>query len=447
MAVTSSGLLGRLKNPKGRTLSTNKHRFESFNQRVAKLKIDPIRRSRRTEGQHEDTVYTSFFATSLDRWKNLNMSENFSNFVREVEPLCESLPQIIHHQQRIMEMLACYIEKADVLSLEPLLGLLAHFAHDLGARFEVNMSKALKIVSMLAAKHTAVEVVEWSFECMAWLFKYLSRLLVPDLQPLFNIMAPLLGRETQKPHTTRFAAQAMSFLLRKAALTYHKNQTPLSTIIEHLLEDLESLEGNEKQVKLYQYGLMSLLANTIKGIDRGLYSCGTIVYQCMLNAVIRREEGRCTRSSAIFYGVTTNLIHHTDANTFKQILNILLQHVDKMPAESGTREISTCARLLFIMTGVRKGSRIEDWETIFTALILLLKLSATREDESLGQIYKTAAVIIQFCPLDVVLSQSRYAIDIISSESLGHYFLPLCTTVCDLDQERFHQLLSPYFAK
>ena len=446
MPAASSGRLEGLKKPRGRTLSTNKHRFESFNQRVAKLKIDPIRRSRRTEGQHDDTISTSFFATGLDRWKTLNLSENFSNFVREVEPFCESLPQILHHQQNIMDILARYIEKADVLSLEPILSLLAHFAHDLGSRFEVNMSTALKMVSMLAAKHTAIEVVEWSFECLAWLFKYLSRLIVPDIRPLFDIMAPLLGRETQRPHTTRFAAEALSFLVRKAALTYHRNQTPLSAIIEHLLKDLETLE-DEKQVKHYQHGLMSLLANTIKGVDRGLHSCGINAYKCMLNAVICRDDGRCERSVAIIYGVTTNLIHHTDANTFKPISDALVQHIATMSAQSGTREIVTCARLLYIMTAVRMGSRIKEWKTVFDALISSLKLSSTRNDECLRQIYKTAAVILHLCPFNIVFLQSRQVIDIVLSDSLSHHFLPLCMFVCGLDPERFHQLLSPYLSK
>ena len=266
MAAMSSGRKDRpTKKIKGGTLSTRKHRFESFTQRIAKLNIDPVRRARRVDVDQDDLeTASSFFKAGLDRWKDLNLSENFTNFVRDAEPLCDSLPQILHYQQEIMDLLVAYIEKRDVQSLEPLLSLLSNLAHDLGIRFEKHFSRALTLVASVTAKNSDVQIIEWGFNCLAWLFKYLSRLLVPDLAPLFRIMAPLLGREPQKAHTTRFAAEAMSFLVRKAALAYHKNRKPLTIVIDFILADIDSMKGQDQHIKLYQHGLMTLLVNSIK---------------------------------------------------------------------------------------------------------------------------------------------------------------------------------------
>ena len=172
------------KRSKGGTASTRRHQFESFSQRIAKLHIDPIRKVRRPNVDNDDSdTATSFFKTGLAYWRELNLSENFTEFVREVEKLCESLPQILHFQHRILDILERYIEKQDALSLEPLLSLLSHLAHDLGARFEQHFQRSLTLVTSIAAKHPDVEVIEWCFTYLAWLFKYLSRLLVTDLRP------------------------------------------------------------------------------------------------------------------------------------------------------------------------------------------------------------------------------------------------------------------------
>lgn len=101
------------------------------------------------------------------------------------------------------------------------------------------------------AKHADVSTIEWTFNCLAYLLKYLSRLLVPDLRPLFDILAPLLGREQQKGFITRFAAEALSFLLRKA------REEPLRLIIHHVFEDLtKSVET--PCGKSYMQGLMTM---------------------------------------------------------------------------------------------------------------------------------------------------------------------------------------------
>lgn len=253
-----------LKRVKGGTESTRNHTFKGFSQRIAQLKIEPVRRGRSTildDAELESTF--SYFRDAFLEWRELNLSENFTIFARRVASLCDSLPQVLHHSDRIMGLLVEYIEKGDRFSAEPLLSLLAHLAHDLGEQFEKHFEQAVRIVSRLAATHADVEVIEWSFGCLAWLFKYLSRLLVPDLRPVFDLMSPLLGKERQKAFVSRFAAESLSFLIRKAGAGAHRDRVPLQRIMRHISRQLQTSQESARDYE-FQYGLMYLLTDSLK---------------------------------------------------------------------------------------------------------------------------------------------------------------------------------------
>lgn len=432
---------------KGGTSSSRKHRFESFNQRIAKLNIDPIRRGRPIDLENNDLAPTSsYLQAGLEKWKDLNLSEDFTKFVQEVVPLCHSLPQILHHQQDILVILVNHIEKRDSMSLEPLLDLLGRFAHDLGIRFESYFLNAVTLVASVASTHTDIQVIEWSFTCLAWLFKYLSRLLVSDLRPLFHIMAPLLGREPQKFHITRFAAEAMSFLLRKAALIFHKNQMPLNLIVDWIFDDLDSIKGPTLTCHLYQHGLMTLFVESMKGIDRGLHSCAPCVYRCLLERILEKFVHQSTKPEAVLFGVTTSVIHHTDAVTLQPILEVIFDSIERQGVVS-SNHIKIHGELIFIVATVRKASRINNWPPIVDALLSILKSCKGSTDEFVLRVFNAAAVIIHVCPLDIIAPRIGPITGTIGCDQNAKHFLLFCNFFCELNHERFHKLLFPDLSK
>ena len=115
-----------------------------------------------------------------------------------------------------MGLLVQYISLHEKEALEPLLDLLTAFAHDLGTRFEKHYAKSLELLIGIAGKARDVEVIEWTFGALAFLFKYLSKLLVPNLIPTYDVVCGLLGKQRHPPHIARFAAEALSFLVKKA---------------------------------------------------------------------------------------------------------------------------------------------------------------------------------------------------------------------------------------
>ncbi|OJD37119.1 heat repeat protein [Diplodia corticola] len=441
---------------KGGTESSRKHHFESFSHRVAKLNIDPIRRTTRRADDDDDlSASSSYLKTSFDEWKDLNLSESFHAFSRELDPLCESLPQILHHADRIMDLLVCYIEKRDALSLEPLLSLVSHFAHDLGVRFEKYFARTVRTVCQVAAKHPDIEVIEWSFTCLAWLFKYLSRLLVPDLRPLYDLMAPLLGKEHQKGFVSRFAAEAMSFLVRKAAASYHRDKEPLQTIVSHALADLAEL-AQRTDASQYQRGLMTLFVESVKGLQNGLHSSAEALFRVLLAQALaspKDDESLVPEERPamdVLQGVLTATIHYTNSETFRPVLQIVLEQIDAADPSKDTQWLENAARLLFTVVGVRKGTRIADWTRVMRTTSQVVASAettiTTAKSAVVSDVLAAVAVTLQLCPMDIVIPHLRI-LDTISSGPWQQSFLYFCNFFSELGMERFQSILLPHFKR
>jgi len=448
-ATRKSAKVEKPRSRKGGTASTQKHRFKSFSQRIAKFNVDPVRRAGQVISQQDET---SYFHTAFEDWKELNMSENFTSFVQQTEPLSQNLPQILHYRDKIMDALIDYIKKEDALCLEPLLSLIAHFAHDLGTRFEVYFERTVATVSYLAAKHYDVEVIEWSFTCLAWLFKYLSRLLVPNLLPLYDLMAPLLGKQRQKSFVTRFAAEAMSFLVRKSSASYHKDQKPLNTVIEHALHDLDNTSS--QQLGQYQCGIMLLFAESIKGIQQGIHSSGQTILRALLLFLSRKAATTAASLEVTQYVVEcilVNVAHHTDKSGFTPLLEVLLNETSISVTSLQNRRIHVATHLLFTVVGVRNGSRVTDWSEVLERVVDLVDAvdagSLIPDTTTVSLVLNILAVVLQFSPLEVLLPYSRRLLDKISGERWENCFLAFCVFAADIGVERFESLIMPDFQK
>ena len=436
---------------KNGTPSSRKHRFESFSQRVAKLTIDPVRRTRRPDlDDSGDATTNSYFKTSLQEWQDLNLTGNFTEFARDVQPLCESLPQILHHQDQIVDTLVAYIEKKDSLSSEPLLSLIAHLAHDLGTRFEKHFAKTVTAVSRLAAHHPNIEVIEWSFNCLAWLFKYLSKLLVSDLRPLFDLIAPLLGKEPQKPFIARFAAEAMSFLIRKAGAVYDRDQRPLDLVVGHALQDLMSL-GDRGDATLYSQGLMTLFAEAVKGVQQSLHTNSAAIFRCLIQKTIYLSRGYDDLSYSpdeVLLGVLIAVSHHADDVSFQPVLDLIFHYLHA-DAQLEANDPSLLSEVLFVIVSTRKRADDLGWSSIIKTLGRLIEY-LNHLDPSLEHVRKkvvrTLAITVSFAPLDSLIPHLRL-IDFLSSPPWQDHFLSFCIYTADLDSIRFQDLVLPSFQR
>lgn len=354
----------------------------------------------------DEETTKSFFKTAFDSWTELNLSTTFALSARELRPLCESLPLIVHHRDRIFDILHCYIAKRDALALEPLLDLLAQFAHDLGASFEPHLAPSIALLSGLVARHVDVQTVEWTFNCLAYLLKYLSRLLVPDLRPLYDILAPLLGRESQKAFVVRFAAEALSFLVRKA------RADSLRLIVRHVFHDLQN-NTTRPEASAYPHGLMTMFKEACVGVDQTVHSRGPQLFGTMLQAAVEQQsdvDGACLD---VVQGVLIGLIHHTTRETFQSIFAVVQEHIRSGLAAGGAepRKVCIAATLLFTCVSVRKGDRIQHWDVAGDVLLSTVgamhQLSPADKGsrEAAWQVLKATAVTTNYADVHVVISK------------------------------------------
>jgi U3 small nucleolar RNA-associated protein 20 len=459
MASTQSGRVFKSRKGKiGGTPHQKNHRWESFSTKISKLHaLDPLRRIRRHDLDAEDLESTtSYLRNGLEKWAELNLSKSFTSFKRELQPLCESLPQILHFEGRIMDMLEKYISEQDLESLEPLLDLLTAFAHDLGMRFEKHYPRALSLITQIASRKQDAAVVEWTFACLAFLFKYLSKLLVPDLRPTYDLLAPLLGKARIPAHITRSAAEALSFLVKKAAAPANREKA-LAAFIDHIRDDFTS-NRDDRHLELYYHGLMTMFAEAVKGQGYGIHTTGSDIVKALVRSV---PNDQCVSIepinwSEVVCGVLISLVHHSTAETFHVIPQAIADTAvsDEFRAEFPLRNI-LYIRCLGIVSGVRKGTRIVDWQLIIRSLLQCLE-PISKNSKSLETVELTAiwqqlpvntAIIWQLVPMDTLIPHITEFTTAMTREPLMGWFIPFCSYFSDLDSTRFRSLFLKSFQK
>jgi U3 small nucleolar RNA-associated protein 20 len=466
MPATNSGRIVKSHKVKKGTAHQKNHRWESFTTKISKLSsLDPIRKVRRHDIDAEDlSTTTSYLKSGLEKWQELNMSEGFVAFSKEeVITGCDSLPQILHFEDEIMETLVAYIEKRERESLEPLLELVTDLAHDLQERFEKHYQKILELVTSIAGTPQDVEVIEWSFTCLAFMFKYMSKRLVPNLRPTFDIMAPLLGKHRQPPHIARFAAEAMSFLIKKAGAPAKRGEA-LPLIVLHVKSDLASI-SESKEFGLYYHGIMTLFAEAMKGNGLTVHTSGAAIFQSLFSS-LNDEDFTSNEPSQwmnVIFGVLTSIIHHTNSETFKDILEIVIGGANEAAeafqaskTKSDLGRLLLCARTIGIVAGVRKGSRVNDWPALLEAMSSVLRAIyknvsvITKFDTEVdiwNSLILSVSIILQYVPMDAMIRFISLFMDSLTKDPLAKWFLTFSSYLSDAEPERFRTIVLPYFQR
>ncbi|KAM0564266.1 hypothetical protein ACHAPJ_000476 [Fusarium lateritium] len=454
MPSNSSGRITKARKNKKSTPHQKNHRWESFTTKISKFNsLQPLRKVRRHDLDNEDlSTSTSYFQTGLQKWGELNVSKPFSAFKTKTWPLCESLPQLLHFEQRIMDLLADFIAGQDKEALEPLLDLLTAFSHDLGVRFEKHYGRSLDLIVAIAAKPQDVDVIEWTFGALAFLFKYLSKLLVPDLRPTFKVMAPLLGKSRHPPHIARFAAEALSFLVKKAAAPSHR-ETALKRLVECARDDLFSIK-DDRQFILYKDGLMTMFAEAIKGTDNIIHSTAPAIFAALVDAI--PEEERALTEDTIWTdvvcGVLTSVIHHATVDTFGDfatgVHEAIQANMERAPPAQRQWQLVPLIRIYGILAGVRKGNRLSDWAPLIRNFVEMLsnvtKAGLEVPQEVTSVVWKfvivNIAIVWHHAPIDALIPHIVPLTQSLSREPLMKWFIPFCSYFCELDAQRFGSL-------
>ncbi|KAG8674617.1 U3 snoRNP protein [Fusarium poae] len=458
MPANSSGRITKARKNKNSTPHQKNHRWESFTTKISKFNsLQPLRKVRRHDLDNEDlSTSTSYFQTGLQKWGELNVSKPFSAFKTKVWPLCESLPQLLHFEQRIMDLLADFIAGQDKEALEPLLDLLTAFSHDLGVRFEKHYGRSLDLIVAIAAKPQDADVIEWTFGALAFLFKYLSKLLVPDLRPTFKVMAPLLGKSRHPPHIARFAAEALSFLVKKAAAPSQR-ETALKRLVECARDDLLGIK-DDRQFILYKDGLMNMFAEAIKGTDNVIHSTAPAIFAALVDAIPEEERTLVedTTWTDVVCGVLTSVTHHATAETFGDfaggVHEAIRANMERTAPANRQWQVVPLIRIYGTMAGVRKGYRISDWSPLIKNFVeLLSSVTEAAPQDASSTVWRfvmaSTAIVWHHAPIDALIPYINPLIQSLTREPFMKWFIPFCSYFCELDAQRFGSLFRNDFQR
>lgn len=435
------------------TQSARHHRFESFSARVARIHVDPIRKLNVRAPEDADlSASASYFKSGLEEWKENCLTEKFSQFAREVTPLCESLAQVLYHEEKIAELLITYLGDISGTkdTLEPLLALVPAFARDEGVRVEKFFARIVTALKQLAFDDD-VRVVEWTFSSLAFLFKYLWKVLVDDLRPLLGIMLPLMGKQKVPYYLPRLTAESLSFLLRKASSVYSRSPSPLRDSVIFLLDDLKD-SVDIQSLGDYEEGLISLLEDSIKGVQEGVHSGGSAVLQETFTLSLERWPDLSATARQSLMRVLSGTIVRlktTKAEPFEPLLATILQVLESRSENVQQSNVYLKAHLLFVLIGTR-SKRVKDLTTVISTIeTLAASISDQDTDAEAARrlLLQTLAITLHHYSRDVPINinEVQKRVSKILSGSWRRHTLEFVVYLGELDNRTFqrwgHKLL------
>ncbi|RLV90056.1 U3 small nucleolar RNA-associated protein 20 [Spathaspora sp. JA1] len=380
------------------TESGKRFTFSSFRDRVDSIKIEPIRSLTKRAYDYTDT---SHFISTLEHWKEVNLSGNFVEFCDAVEIYSQSLPQIIHHQQLIFEALYEGVKKNDVYSIEPLLELLTQFIHDLGPDFLVYYDKTLTLLVELADEvnpndfqnsRNSSNVLEWIFNSLTFIFKYLSRYLVEDLTPTVNKLLPIL-KMTKKLYISRFCCQALSFLVKKL------NQESLSEIIQLTL--------SEELTESYCQSLTILYSEAIKNTQGTFHSKSSLI----LASLIKDQSD--PQVIGLICDIILEILHHGTRESCEKFYSLVVNYLNESMEESS----SSCCQILTTLAFAESGKKITNWNILLESVDKLITLAEPSE----GMIY-LLVIIFRNSEVDEIIKYHTKFFEFIFTSVYGLIF-------------------------
>ncbi|KAI8994575.1 armadillo-type protein [Pilobolus umbonatus] len=427
------------------TQGSNRFKYQNFKTRVERIKVDIVRRSGIIDDEPDE--HGSFFYEALLGWKDLNMTTHFKEFAREITPLVKSLPSIIHHKDTIVDILEKHLKVKDSLALDGLLDLVTKLAKDLEGEFYPYYPRLLSCIIPLVY-HQDIKLLENVFNCIAYLFKFLSRQILPDLKSTFYLLSKLLGEDNQtKPYIRHFTAEAFAFLLRKT------RGEDLSKIITVILDSLKADPSEQ-----YEEGLAMLFFEAFRQIDHHVHSRGIPIYKELLAQAYKEdvsaEELPTTPVQKLLMKTTLLTLHHTFRQYYTPIIDLLLNDVkDQLKTGSVDEKIlSIQVSLLTMFVTVRKASRVENMGSVMACIqdiarLVFTKPTNTYSNYLYSELIRSITGSLCHGSLEVVSSTGRVLLDIVNKYDNTDLVYGFYLSLAKLEWRNMTQIALPYIIK
>ena len=303
---------------------------------------------------------TSSLAEELDLALDRNPSEIFQQFHREVWYLVRSLPEVLHHADKIVTLFNTYmlspVEETPLEEQSPthrrvaydinhattdILHLFAVLARDL--RHEIHPFVHTKIVPRIlhdllhpppppSEKQPIpldVSVVEAAFRTLSYIFRYDSEPLLTEAskneeEPCLEAMRSYYGVTLahRRDLIRRLAAETFSPLIRKIPTDAGRKR--------HLRRVLRALVSQPAAAATHYHsrlqadavdGIGLLLFQVAKGVAGKLHSKGQAVIQCVLDCVRKMPHDLIQAAASAFL---SRLLFHLEYPESRQVLSMVV---------------------------------------------------------------------------------------------------------------------------
>lgn len=406
--------------------ATRKHIHQSFRQKVNAIKIDPIKDL--TRRAYQDTE-VSFFIATLKHWCEVNLSKTFTELVDKVEPVSQSLPQIIYHAPQIFDAIEETVKLNDPLSLQPTLELLAQFCHDLGSDFLPYYQRTLQMIVEAASKQDDPEALEQIFTALAYVFKYLSKPLSKDLLLTFKEIEPLTTIE-KKEYITRFTSESMSFLVRKAS------PETLQKFISYAFERL-----NVVGLTSYHNALVTIFSEACKGPSENLHSKTSTILSEVASTALQTPVGESVLSDTVLEVIA----HAGSPEKAKPVYDTLSETIHAfLKSTHDYKQLASITQLSTTLVFADSGRKISSWPQMLELPKKIVTTEASGEKDNFGDsLSQFVSILIRNAPGQLL---PKYHISLFGSMSTaadGSYFLPFI----ELATEMALQKTTTYYAE
>ncbi|XP_043461043.1 small subunit processome component 20 homolog [Leptopilina heterotoma] len=325
---------------------TNTFKFKPFSERVTQIDVDVFHRvSHRYE---DDTEEETHFYQALQKWNVLNLSEIYGSLKKEFRNII-TLPQLLNSQQHVLDTLLKYLKLKDPLCLQTVLELIVAVSRDLQKEFCQHFPEFLTaIIDLLWTKDA--DQLEYTFTTLAYLFKFLWRYLIRNVDKIFNLLLPLLS-ESRPHYINNFAAESFSFVVRKVK----DKENFLKLVLNALEETPNGVSGCGK-----------LLFEVISSISGQFHSCAeellTLYFESLENEELNQQ---------LLYKVLIEIINNMQAINYKKsdvLWTVILRIMDKFIEQHSTYKKSSeredplilILRLMFQLIHQRGGRIVKD---------------------------------------------------------------------------------------
>ncbi|CAK9797535.1 Small subunit processome component 20 homolog [Anthophora quadrimaculata] len=371
-----------MKNKPIRHKELNTFQFKPFSERVSEIDVDVFHRVTHRNEENDEEIETYFHET-LQKWNYLNLTEGYGSFKKKVRNII-TLPQLINQKQFVIDTLIEYLEKKDVLFLQPILELVVAVSKDLQKDFYEYFPKFLKIiVDLLQTKDT--EQIEYTFTSLAYLFKFLWRYLVKNIKTVLDLLLPLLA-DTQPAYINNFAAESFAFVARKIK----DKDTFLKTILHILKNNPNGVPGCSK-----------LLFEIVSGTPGMFHSCAEQMLSLYFNALNNEHLNQSIMFELLkeILNCVLQNIHPQKCQVFwSAFLNVTDISIEKtkhfQPADEREKSLVLMMQLLKIVITYKKGKFVTDPALLIKKLAHILDTFENENDVLQESINVSVAILL-----------------------------------------------------